>query len=917
MVDDLTVLLVSQAEPDVALGSELEKQNLAVEYSDVKEFKSLMALVEPALVVHIGQEGAEQTVNVLRENKDERRVRLLVLADRKDLVELRKLDRSVVVSLLATDIAQPVIATRIVMLAKKGPEKTFPPSASMAAKLPLSIPTHAKQPTVTLSAAPRAPAPAVAPVRPGIPGPTSKAQAPAVSMVSKPAPPPKTLEVPPKISAAPKNLSPPVAPPRAVSKGPLPGANPGVSAGLSPLPAPVKRPLNIPVREAKAPEPGPSPHEAVTLSPAATSPAQAPPPPALSQKALSPRADSPPRATSEAPSSSTTARAVVAETNMTRGDLIACALRDAGIETRLVPLDVAQTNWPVVRAFGPTLVLADGHSLKGSGQVWLQLFQADQALRSAKIVAVPFERLCNEQEGVVNLRMLIPQIPQLSADARHAPEDTRVTRPPPAPTPSAEVDEDDRPTFIGGGIVDLQMDEETVATDVSKMVAEIQGKRSEGPKMPPPPVNIEEIAELDPVPPSNPPEVASPAIDLYAHVGKAAAAANQATTVEKRSGGGARFALAGLLLAAAAGGGFFLYKKHSAKEQSGTQASALDAPAQETTAEVAQPAEEVQDGNQPPVLSGDPLWAIGPEQEMKSCDEVVVDLAAVKAGGVQRAALAWSKARKALMLGGYDEAHVLLCEASLGHDESLAIEELVELYLIKHQPALAERWIAEAQKVRPERVKTLELVGDVYSQKGDPAQAKTVWVTALKVPETDQKTLDLVAKQYVEHATLRLRSGGISAAESLLRRAATLSPTNADAAAGMAAVYAGTAYKETAKAWAAKALSLRDGHPEALAVLADLETAAGNEKEALALYKKILEVDPNHKHARLRVYSMEGESGLAPSLPKPAPTRTPTPSDAETEPPSPSTETVPSPTPAEVSEKPEKPSELPTPEPAP
>src|SRR5690606_3707786 len=136
-----------------------------------------------------------------------------------------------------------------------------------------------------------------------------------------------------------------------------------------------------------------------------------------------------------------------------RADLIACSLRDAGIPTRIVPLDAAATHWPLVRAFAPNIVLGDGAALKAEGKVWLQLFQADQALKRAKLVTVPFDRLCRMDLGTVNLRVLIPQIPQLSGELSKEAHPTSGPALPPTPTrlPAAGTPAEAPPPFDGSG----------------------------------------------------------------------------------------------------------------------------------------------------------------------------------------------------------------------------------------------------------------------------------------------------------------------------------------------------------------------------------------------------------------------------------------------------------------------------------
>src|SRR5690606_25889973 len=105
------------------LKSLLEKQGIFGDPVNQNEFPNMLRLADPALVIHFGKEGAHDTVRVLQKMPPDQRVHLVVIASRSDLPELRKLDRNVVSSLLATDMPDSVLSARIAMLARTKRER--------------------------------------------------------------------------------------------------------------------------------------------------------------------------------------------------------------------------------------------------------------------------------------------------------------------------------------------------------------------------------------------------------------------------------------------------------------------------------------------------------------------------------------------------------------------------------------------------------------------------------------------------------------------------------------------------------------------------------------------------------------------------------------------------------------------------
>lgn len=901
MVEDLTVLLVGEGEPDETLFEQLEKKNLAVEISAPQEFSSLLALVEPHLVVHLGKEGAENTVKILKEQEEVRRVRLVLVAGRDDLPDLRRLDRAVVVSLLADDIAPSVVAARVLMLAKKGPDKSGRPNR--IAKPPAAAPSSQKSPPTT--AAKPAPTTAAKPAPAKIP---QAIPAPPKTPPAIPAPPKAPPAKPPEPKPAPRPAPPPAPPKSAPASPPSMSKRPAIPRATSAKPVQPTEKKPAAAQSAAVPAPPlPAPVAATNENEEITSHGFD----ADSAEELTVAFDAPVPEAAKVPSGP---RVILADTDMTRADIIACALREAGVETRIVPLDAAATHWALVREFGPTIALGDSAAFNGPGQVWLQLFQADQALKKAKIVAVPFSTLFNPHNGRVGLRTLVPQIPQLSgelpseakptAGPTPPPQSNKTEEPPPAPVsapqPSSKESEHEDRQHEDRQHEDRQRDDHddeedddefermTVARPVDFLVPE-EARSSLAPS---PPSGIlddrsrqgsiadmEDLDVLDAVPPSHPSAKDPDSIPdgvPHRHTSRSAPTLlegnprlssrspppNSKPPSKSRTGLKLFFFL---VLVGVGGVGTWLAMGHEIAgfklpSLRGTVPSPATAPppAQEAKPdpkETAEPTDAPLETGEP----GDPLWVVPPAKPVQSCEELVTNLEDLKAGGIQQATMSWNRARQKMVLGDLDSAHVLMCEAVLLHPESLALEGLASLYVTKRDPGKAQHWLDRALEARPDRTKTLKIQGDIYSLQGRIDEAKKALADSLKVSVDDQKTLSAVAGNVAAEAEQQWKGGATAQAELLYRRAIAMDPQNATAAAGMAASHAASGTAEGAQLWAERTLSLDDGNPVALVVQAALATEGGDADRAIELCKRALKRDPVYAPAHQLLQELESE----------------------------------------------------------
>ena len=784
MTDAWTVLLVGGGTPHRVLLEQLKKQNIFAESCTREELPLKLQLAEAALVVNLGHQGATQLLSLLKKSQGSTPSRVVFIAERAQLPRLRKLDRSLVASVLATDMTADVAAARILMLLKKLKQSggaTIPP-----------------------------------PSQADLPAPGSARSAQAIGRVS--------LER--------RSLGPAAPQQKAAARSQPPFLQP---------PAP----------------PAPLPAVAVPADPMVTTA---------------------PLEQSEIPDQKALAtRVLLADSDITRGDMIAGALREAGLTAQLVPLDPAATRWPLIRKFGADLLLADGRSLEEEGRVWHQLFNADSSLSHVQLVALPFKKLFDEASGEVQLGPLVPHLPILAK----------------VPSRNRKSSESfyDRATIHDESELELSEPQRSTSPQDISTQADLRklAERSAPPERfkfsgaTPHPDELAEAAFLDentkvaprpsaaappfssdsapfppgaaPLSPGAPPRSSSaPAPVVHPATGDRLP---QPLPVPARSG--SRFRLLGPLLGLAVAGTacWFLFFRGATLGAPETEALAPTSVGSEPSLTAAEVGEknEPSDDSTATTAPINPFLAT-PERPAARCEEVVSDLPALRARGVPHAEVAWSKAKRTLVLGDIPQALRLMCEAALVHPQSLALEGLAALYLTLHAPKQAQRWAQKAIAVRPDRRKTQELQGDVYSQLGEPDKAREVWAKALQLDPADKKTLSLVAMQFTRDADLRLRGGDIANAEKFFRRAATLDPESPAAATGLAQVSLKQRKFELAKIWVKRALEVQIDHGEALVILADLTLREGHEKEALGLYKKALRSAPGNSRAHQQVYQL-------------------------------------------------------------
>lgn len=564
----------------------------------------------------------------------------------------------------------------------------------------------------------------------------------------------------------------------------------------APLPrAKLPRP-NLPVRANPPAELGASPEPALPhpVPPAREPLPLVPPPPP-------PRVPAPSATTSSVPH-----RVVLLDDDVMRGDLVAQALREGGIAVQLAPTDLARTRWALLRRFGPELFLLD--SDEAPHAAWLERLESDSELRGVPLCPLPFAHLFEESTGTVRSEWLLERVtggaptvtdhrtdqastgqPSTSQPSTGQPS-TSAT--PANELPTSEELDDERPTLIYEGSIVTRLPEGSLdpagsaATGGPDSVDELLG---------------EESAPLEHDGTHPRPRDAAPAGRAHSWVKIAGVVSSLA------------------LLGAAS---WWLLGRNSPPITSVSAAESKpteESPAQPT------PPEPADEPAAPPAPPPSP-WEKSKNPDTRPCESVVEDATTLPRGDIAQASHAWKRARSALVLGDVPLAQSWMCRAVLLNEQSLAVEALAESYLETGAPHQAKRWIDVALTHRPDRARTLELLGDIEHQLGHIDEARRAWLQAFRIEQGADETLALLGKKLLPEAEAALRGSRTHRAEVLFRRAATFRPEDPEPVLGLARVADARQKREAALLWIDEALRREPEDPRALALRAELEGPA-------------------------------------------------------------------------------------------
>ncbi|MCH2107845.1 MAG: hypothetical protein MK135_00825 [Polyangiaceae bacterium] len=234
--------------------------------------------------------------------------------------------------------------------------------------------------------------------------------------------------------------------------------------------------------------------------------------------------------------------------------------------------------------------------------------------------------------------------------------------------------------------------------------------------------------------------------------------------------------------------------------------------------------------------------------------------------GRDASSLSWREARAELVRGDLNAAHQFFCQAVTQNSKSKAIESLARFYLRLHAPKQAMMWLEKAEALRPDSGRTNELKMDIQNQLGAVEAARNSLLKILGVAPEDIKTRNYVAKRYQKDASQYLHEGNPAKAELWYRRAAVLNEKSDIAAAGIAMSLMKQDLDNYALSWAEQATSLNAKNTEAMIVRGDYARRQKNWDEARIAYESALKIRYDHPLAKGRLRGLRRDEKAAQRL---------------------------------------------------
>lgn len=255
---------------------------------------------------------------------------------------------------------------------------------------------------------------------------------------------------------------------------------------------------------------------------------------------------------------------------------------------------------------------------------------------------------------------------------------------------------------------------------------------------------------------------------------------------------------------------------------------------------------------------GDRAAALRIEQRAQpGCQELLPTPPSIGRDPTHEASLHWQEARKAIVRGDLGESRLKMCTAVLINPESPALEGLGLLYVTQEAPQEALSWIDRALAARPNVRETLDLKATAQSQLGQIEEAERTWLTALSIQATDTARRKGTSLEDTQTAKQFAKRGDLPRAERLLRRAIALDEKNAVALTTLAEVFLKKGSLDASRALAEASLSLEPYFPEAHVIIGEVQIAKGDSAEARRAFERALSMRPDFWAAKKRLLELD------------------------------------------------------------
>lgn len=232
-------------------------------------------------------------------------------------------------------------------------------------------------------------------------------------------------------------------------------------------------------------------------------------------------------------------------------------------------------------------------------------------------------------------------------------------------------------------------------------------------------------------------------------------------------------------------------------------------------------------------------------RKTQTCEDLVPNPPPIGRDPAAQASPSWNAARKAIVKGDLVAAKTGMCEAALINTSSPALEALALLYVTEDAPTEALIWLDKAEAVRPGVRETLDLRAVALTQLGRIDEAREVWFRALHLTADETGRRQGNAIEDINVGKQHLKRGDIPRAERLLRRALVLAPDHPLALSTMAEVLLKKKEYRKAAFLAETAIARESYLPDAYVTLAEIAQAEGDIPRARKELERALKVRPD------------------------------------------------------------------------
>jgi hypothetical protein len=171
-------------------------------------------------------------------------------------------------------------------------------------------------------------------------------------------------------------------------------------------------------------------------------------------------------------------------------------------------------------------------------------------------------------------------------------------------------------------------------------------------------------------------------------------------------------------------------------------------------------------------------WDDLPRASAKGCDELAVVGAGPKGFVLQQAV---TGAQRALLQGDITAAHAAFCTAArIGVPSDTVLLGLTQVLLMQSDPTAALETIDQMLARAPTHKQALEWRGDILIRLGRVDEARAAWFKAAGATRTSKLLVDNLVRASDADAKMALRSGDLSRADRMLRRAIALTSGDAE-----------------------------------------------------------------------------------------------------------------------------------------